>query len=133
MTTNRACSIPPNPLPRCEAVQNVDRTYGQRCRHSSGLDRPSTGCTAYLRKRKRARSPGAQNSGPREPADSAARVNAEFDPAMVRAPKWLHLIAVRNASLPTTAVALRSRRAERLGRRKREKALRRAACGRGGM
>jgi hypothetical protein len=49
------------------------------------------------------------------------------------APKRLHLIAMRNASLPTAAVALRSRRTEWLGRRKREKALRRAAGGRGGM
>jgi hypothetical protein len=120
------CVSHPNPLPRCEAVKNVDRTDGQRCRHSSGLDldRPST---AYLRKRKRARSPGARSSGPREPADSAAWVDAEFDTAMVCAPKRLRRIAVRNASLPTAAVALRSRRAERLGRRKREKALRRAA------
>jgi hypothetical protein len=94
------------------------------------LDRPST---AYLRERKRARSPGARSSGPREHADSAARVDAEFDTAMVHAPKRLRLIAVRNASLPTAAVALRSRCAERLGRRRREKTLRRAACGRGGM
>ncbi len=119
----------PNPLPRCEAVKNVDRTDGQRCRHSSGLDRQST---AYLRKRKRARSPGARGSGPREPADSAAWVDAEFDPAMACAPKRLRRIAVRNASLPTAAVALCSRRVERLRRRKREKALRRAAGGVGG-
>jgi hypothetical protein len=51
---------------------------------------------------------------------------------MVRAPKRLRRIAVRNASLPTAAVALRSWRAERLGRQKREKALRRAAGGVGG-
>jgi hypothetical protein len=53
---------------------------------------------------------------------------------MVRTPNRLRRIAVRNALLPTAVVALRSRRAEQLGgRRKREKALRRAACGRGGM
>jgi len=52
---------------------------------------------------------------------------------MVRAPKRLRRIAVRNASLPTAAVALRSRRAERLARRKREKVLRRAAGGVEGM
>jgi len=51
---------------------------------------------------------------------------------MARAPKRLRRIAVRNASLPTAAVALRSRPAERLERRKREKALRRAAGGVGG-
>jgi len=52
---------------------------------------------------------------------------------MVLAPKRLRRIAVRNASLPTAAVALRSRRAERLAQRKREKVLRRAARGVEGM
>jgi hypothetical protein len=51
---------------------------------------------------------------------------------MARAPKRLCRIAMRNASLPTAAVALRSRPAERLARQKREKALRRAAGGVGG-
>jgi len=52
---------------------------------------------------------------------------------MSRAPKKLRRIAVRTASLPTAAFALRSRRAERLARRKREKALRKAGGGVGGM
>ncbi len=91
-------------------------------------DRPSA---TFLRKRKRARSPGARGSGPPEPVDPA--VDAESDPDMVRAPKRLRRIAVRNASLPTAAVALRSRRAERLARRKREKVLRRATGGVEGM
>jgi len=51
---------------------------------------------------------------------------------MVRVPKQLSRISVRNASLSTAAVALRSRRAERFARRKREKALRRAGGGVGG-
>jgi hypothetical protein len=51
---------------------------------------------------------------------------------MARAPKRLCRIALRDASLPTAAVALHSRRAERLGRKKLEKALRRAAGGIGG-
>jgi hypothetical protein len=59
-------------------------------------------------------------------------VDTEFDSAMAHAPKRLRCIVVRNASLPTAAVALRSRRLERLGRRKREKVLRRAAGGVGG-
>ena len=80
-----------------------------------------------LHKRKRARSPGARGSGPPSPVDPA--VDAESDPDMVRAPKRLRPIAVRNASLPTAAVALRSQRAERLAQRKREKVLRRAAAG----
>jgi hypothetical protein len=62
--------------------------------------------------------------GPVDPA-----VDGEFDPDMVRAPKRLRHIAVRDASLPTAAVASRSRRAERLAQRKREKVLRRAASG----
>jgi len=63
----------------------------------------------------------------------AAWVDAEFDHDMVRASKRLHRNAMRNVSLQTAAVALRCRRAERLARRKREKALRRAAGGIGGM
>lgn len=52
---------------------------------------------------------------------------------MSRAPKRLRRIAVRSASLPTAAIALRSRRAERLARRKREKALHKTPSGVGGM
>jgi len=52
---------------------------------------------------------------------------------MVRDPKQLCRISVRNASLSTAAVALRSRRVERFARRKGEKALRRAAGGIGRM
>jgi hypothetical protein len=58
-----------------------------------------------LRKCKRSRSPGGRGSAPQSPVDPA--VDAEFDPDMVRAPKQLHRIAVRNALLPTAAVALR--------------------------
>jgi hypothetical protein len=72
----------------------------------------------YLHKRKRARSPGGRGSGPPDPVDPA--VDAEFDPDMVRARKRLRRILVRNASVPTVAVALRSRRAERLAWRKRK-------------
>ena len=88
--------------------------------------------TAYLHKHKRARSPGARSSGPREPADSAAWVDAEFDPAMVRTPKRLCRIAVHNALLPTATVALRSRPVEWLGLQKHEKVPCRAAGGVGG-
>jgi hypothetical protein len=87
---------------------------------------------AYLRKHKRARSPGARSSGPQEPTDSAAWVDAEFDPAMVRTPKRLRRIAVHNALLPTATVALCSQPAERLGLQKHEKVPRRAAGGIGG-
>jgi hypothetical protein len=59
----------------------------------------------YLYKCKRARSPGGRGSGPPSAIDPT--VDAEFDPDMVR-----------NASLPTVAVALRSRRAEWLTQRK---------------
>jgi len=42
---------------------------------------------------------------------------------MTRMPKRLRRIAVRSASVPTATVAVRSRRAERQVRRKRERAL----------
>ena len=42
---------------------------------------------------------------------------------MKRVPKRLRRIAVRGASLPTAAVAMRSRRAERQAQRKREQTL----------
>ena len=64
--------------------------------------------TSSSRKRKRARSPAR---------------DIEFEPEhpdMVRAPKRLRRLAVRNASFPTAAVAVRSWRAERLARRKSE-------------
>ena len=65
--------------------------------------------TSPSRKRKRARSPAR---------------DIEFEPEpdldMVRAPKRLRRLAVRNASFPTAAVAVRSRRAERLAGRKSE-------------
>jgi hypothetical protein len=68
----------------------------------------------HYHKRKRARSPGGQGSGLPEPVDLA--VDADFDPDMVRAPKRLRRIAVGNASLPTAAVALRSRCREEASR-----------------
>jgi hypothetical protein len=42
---------------------------------------------------------------------------------MMRVPKRLRRIAVRNASLPVAAAAVRSRRSERQARRKRERVL----------
>jgi len=111
-----------------QTVKNVDGVGGRRHRPSSRSDRPTT---ASLRKRKRARSPSAPGSGPSDHAGPG--VDAEFDSDVSRAPKRLRPIAVRTASLPTAAVALRSRRGERLARRKREKALRKAAGGVGGM
>src|SRR5216684_2201265 len=89
--------------------------------HIQGQESPDRG------KHKRARSPGSRGSGPPSPVDPA--LNAEFNPDMVRAPKRLRRTSVRNISLPTAAVALRSRRAERLWRQKRKKVLRRAARG----
>ena len=48
-------------------------------------------------------------------------VETEFDPDTMRVPKRLRRIAVRTASLPVAAIAVRSRRAERQARRKRER------------
>jgi hypothetical protein len=60
--------------------------------------------------------------------------NLGLDPDMVRAPKRLRRLAVRNASFPTAAVAVRSRRKERLARRKSERrALHQKAGGGGTM
>jgi hypothetical protein len=91
-----------------------------------------------LRKRKRARSPdAAQNSewSSGLPELGVSDADYEFDDPdrSSRVPKRVRRIAVRSASLPTAAVALRSRRAERLAKRKREKVLRKAAAGVGGM
>jgi hypothetical protein len=75
----------------------------------------------HRRKRKRARSPDittGRTSGPSDLEDGYG-----FDPEMMRVPKRLRRIAVRSASLPTAAVAVRTRRAERQVRRKRERAL----------
>jgi hypothetical protein len=52
-----------------------------------------------------------------------------FDTAMMRVPKRLRRIAVRSASIPAAAVAVRSRRAERQARRKRERTLPHKASG----
>ncbi|KAI0288760.1 P-loop containing nucleoside triphosphate hydrolase protein [Russula brevipes] len=82
-----------------------------------------------LRKRKRARSPGAHSS-----EQPVAEMEYHSDADVVRAPKRLRRIAVRSASLPTAAVAVRSRRTERLARRKRERAHHSVArAGGGGM
>ena len=76
----------------------------------------------YRRKRKR-----APSSDPTGPADLE---ETEFDFDMRRVPKRLRRIAVRSASLPTAAVAVRSRRAERQARRKRERTrLQKASSG----
>ncbi len=76
------------------------------------------------RKRKRARSPDTTGTGPADLEET------EFDIiGMTRVPKRLRRIAVRSASLPTAAVAVRSRRAERQARRKRERVLLHKAFG----
>ena len=64
--------------------------------------------------RKRARSPLAELEG----ADGDG--DGDGDDVAFRAPKRLRRLAVRSASLPTAAIAVRSRRAERLARRRRE-------------
>jgi len=46
--------------------------------------------------------------------------DGDRDDAAFRAPKRLRRLAVRSASLPTAAIAVRSRRAERVARRRRE-------------
>jgi hypothetical protein len=83
-------------------------------------DRLST--TSHLCKRKRARSPARE-----------IELEPDVDPDMVRAPKRLRRLAVRNASFPTAAVAVRSRRAERLARRKSERRVLHKTKGGGGM
>ncbi|KAH8995964.1 P-loop containing nucleoside triphosphate hydrolase protein [Lactarius akahatsu] len=74
--------------------------------------------------RKRAHSPA--------PSSNAGFSGDYPDPAF-RAPKRLRRLAVRSASIPTAAIAVRSRRAERQVRRKRERAaaLHKAAVGAG--
>jgi hypothetical protein len=72
----------------------------------------------------------AGQSGLRASVDPA--LDAESNPDMVRAPKRLCRTSVRNVLLPTAAITLRSRRAERLWRQKRKKVLHRAARGVGG-
>lgn len=59
--------------------------------------------------------------------------NADYPDPAFRAPKRLRRLAVRSASIPTAAIAVRSRRAERQVRRKRERAaaLHKAAVGAG--
>jgi hypothetical protein len=91
----------PSNLPRLESKK---RFIGQ-------LDHvPDT--TDNERKRKRAHSP--DTTGTSGPADLE---ETEFDTdEMTQVPKRLRRIAGRSASLPTTAVAVRSRRAERQAR-----------------
>ncbi|KAH9033771.1 P-loop containing nucleoside triphosphate hydrolase protein [Lactarius pseudohatsudake] len=74
--------------------------------------------------RKRAHSPA--------PSSNAGFLGDYPDPAF-RAPKRLRRLAVRSASIPTAAIAVRSRRAERQARQKRERAaaLHNAAAGAG--
>lgn len=105
-------------------------------------NRAATRSTSLVhnKKRKRARSLSGAAQGSSgsflglAPAEPAA-VEIESDPDVVgRAPKRLRRSAVRSASLPIAAVAVRSRRSERLARRKRERALvHRASGGAGGM
>ncbi|KAH9054871.1 P-loop containing nucleoside triphosphate hydrolase protein [Lactarius vividus] len=69
-----------------------------------------------LNSRKRPHSPApSSNAGFSDPGGDYP------DPAF-RAPKRLRRLAVRSASLPTAAIAVRSRRVERQARRKRERA-----------
>jgi len=82
--------------------------------------------TNNRRKRKRAHSPDTSGTGTSGLADLE---ETGFDTEMRRVPKRLRLIAVRSASLPTAAVAVRSRRAERQARRKRERTLLHKASG----
>jgi hypothetical protein len=80
-------------------------------------DVPDT--TNYCKnRRKRKRAHSQDTTGPADLEET------EFDfDDMRRVPKRLRRIAVRSASLPTAAVAVRSRRAERQARRKRERTL----------
>ena len=59
------------------------------------------------------------SSNPRKRAHSPAGLDG--GESTFRAPKRLRRLVVRSASLPTAAIAVRSRRAERLARRRREK------------
>ncbi|KAH8988295.1 P-loop containing nucleoside triphosphate hydrolase protein [Lactarius hatsudake] len=68
--------------------------------------------------RKRAHSPAPSSYAG---FSDAGRDHPDRDPAF-RAPKRLRRLAVRSASIPTAAIAVRSRRAERQARRKRERA-----------
>ena len=70
-------------------------------------------------------------NSPRKRAHSPS--DDQHDPAAFRAPKRLRRLVVRSASLPTAAIAIRSRRAERVARRKRERAaaLKASAVGAG--
>ena len=104
----------------------VKKSNGQTHR---GDDRLAPDRLSASRKRKRARSPARGTEFEPEPEPEP-----DLDPDMVRAPKRLRRLAVRNASFPTAAVAVRSRRAERLARRKNERrALHKKGGGSGRM
>jgi hypothetical protein len=98
-------------------LETVKRFIGQLLDHVPDI-------TNNRRKRKRAHSPDTTGT-----SGLADREETEFDTEMRRVPKRLRRIAVRSASLPTAAVAVRSRRAERLARRKRERTLLHKASG----
>jgi hypothetical protein len=72
----------------------------------------------------------ASPSNPRKRAHSPTD-DADANPDASRTPKRLRRLAVRTASLPSASTAIHSRRAERLARRKRERAA--AALHRAGM
>ncbi|KAH9062562.1 P-loop containing nucleoside triphosphate hydrolase protein [Lactarius deliciosus] len=74
--------------------------------------------------RKRAHSPAPSSN---------AGFSGDYSDLAFRAPKRLRRLAVRSASIPTAGIAVRSRRAERQARRKRERAaaLHKAAVGAG--
>ncbi|KAI9438934.1 P-loop containing nucleoside triphosphate hydrolase protein [Lactarius indigo] len=93
---------------------------GMQIDDDDGLAPDTTGSS-----RKRAHSPAPFNY-----PGSSDVAGDQPDPAF-RAPKRLRRLAVRSASIPAAAIAVRSRRAERQARRKRERAAATAAVGSG--
>ena len=84
--------------------------------------------TTNPRKRPHSHSP-APSSGVADAGDGAGDHEIhEYPDYAYRAPKRLRRLAVRSASLPTAAIAVRNRRAERQARRKRERAAAAAAA-----
>ena len=100
--------------PRLETVKEAYRAVVSRPRH----------ITNNRRKRKRAHSPFSTGT-----TGLVGLEETEFNTDLTRVPKRLRRIAVRSASLPTAAVAVRNRRAERQARRKRERMLLHDASG----
>ena len=95
--------------------------------------------TTNPRKRAHSHSPapssGDADAGDGDGAGVGDHEIHEYPDYAYRAPKRLRRLAVRSASLPTAAIAVRNRRAERQARRKRERAaaLQKAAAVGAGM